>query len=136
MNPKDMTDQQLNLKLARMCGYEEISEQEDMWVRKQRNDYKGKGVVVLYGDHYVIRSGGECRDWSPCTDYNAAHEVQAVALKADWVAYFTAVQELMYGEGTDFAEHFYRIIDMLNARPRHLSEAAYMTLQEVSTHET
>lgn len=142
MNPKDMTDQQINLKLARMCGYEEISEQEDMWVRKQRNDYKGKGVVVLYGDHYVIRSGGECKGWSPCNDPAASLEVQAAAIKLNARMYAINLAKQLKWDDTDelsFSDTdlftYIGVANFFSATSRQRAEAAYMTLQEVESGE-
>lgn len=131
--PQDMPDQQLNRELALLCGHEEITEREDVMIRRQRNDYEGNGVVVLYGDHYIVRANGKYGRWDPCTDPAASLEVQAAAMSKDDVTYIRNLVDITCGiESGIIADTMIgmRIIPkLLSATPRERAEAAWMTLR-------
>lgn len=126
---QQMSDAEINLELALLCGHELITEREDVVNRRQRNDYVGGGVVVLYGNHYIVRANGKYGRWDPCTDPAASLEVQAAAIKAAPWDYANNLQIVQHGD----IRHdipMYRLADMLTATPRQRAEAALMTLRD------
>lgn len=64
------------LVAEKVMGWVRISESEDVLIRGQRDDYETGGVIVLYGNHFVVRAGGRSRKWNPSTDISAAYEME------------------------------------------------------------
>ncbi|OKP81615.1 hypothetical protein A3842_11080 [Paenibacillus sp. P3E] len=129
---KEMTNPELNLALALLCGHREISEREDVEQQRQRNDYVGSGVVVLYGNHYIVRANGKYGTWDPCSDPAASLEVQTAACAMDKEEYIWNIVLIKWGQSPILfsAVSNSRAADIACATPRERSEAAYMVLSQ------
>ncbi|MEK5469312.1 hypothetical protein MKY64_30370 [Paenibacillus sp. FSL R7-0210] len=127
-----MADSELNLALALLCGHREISDREDVENQRQRNDHAGSGVVVLYGNHYIVRANGKYGTWAPCTDPAASLEVQTAAIAKDPEKYIRNMSIVQCGP--DPKVHEMVGVDLkgaariADAKPRERAEAAYITL--------
>lgn len=133
MNPKDMTDQQLNNALMALLGWEKIKEYEKGW--------------YVWKDPTGVTHGDDNFQYSIpyCTDIARSIEVQAAAIAKNKSLY---VKNLMFIRWRgDYLDYYNldddewvlmaAIGDLLNATPRQRAEAALMTLQqEAPNHET
>lgn len=120
-----MSNSELNLNIALLAGHTEISEHEDL-KRRQRNDYEGNGIVVLYGNHYILRVDGFSDTWAPCTDPASSKTAETWALKCD-VRYIDHLVDVMRINKQPYSREW--VAELIQATPRQRAEAAWITLQ-------
>jgi len=72
--------------------------------------------------------------WEPCNDWDQAREVQAKVIEVDGVEYVNNLYSVRYGfkRPDDHRLDELNVTHLLQATPRQISEAAYITIQEVN----
>ncbi|WP_339316901.1 hypothetical protein [Paenibacillus sp. FSL R10-2734] len=115
---KDMTDQQLNVSLAKMCGYEIYAEEFSV-------KYE---VVVRYESPSSFKG---LKFFIPCNDAADSLEVEAKALDQNAAAYIHHLDFRVIPSGCRDKWGYDEVKALLTASPRERAEAAYITLSSV-----
>jgi hypothetical protein len=118
MTQVQLTDQELNRKLAELMGY---SIKEYM---------HSCGLVSPYGS-VIAESVTEDEAWEDAPDYcnnpAASLEIQAAACKVSPIQFIMNLQTQMWGLEYG-GMPYYKIAQLLQATPRERAEAAYITI--------
>ncbi|MDQ0091642.1 hypothetical protein J2T12_005082 [Paenibacillus anaericanus] len=119
---KQLNDNDLADKLAEAMGWR-LEEHPAVNGTGQWMAEYDFGVYCKPDETYQERLG-----WEPCDDLEQAREAQSKAIKVDTDTYIRELASMM-----DLGYPFNRntVAKLLQATPRQISEAAYITIQEV-----
>lgn len=125
MSVKDMTDQQLNRKLAELMGYTVVRKSpNEGWVLLNESGRKNWYIPVCKDEQ-------EAWEHVPdyCNDTTVSLKIQAKTIELDRVAYVNNLYEACYDfkRDEDSVWDEINIAFLLNASARQRAEAAYMT---------